>query len=216
MNMEIDQNGALYGALAKAQGEMSNPIKNREVSVKSDKGSYKFAYATLDSILDIVRAPLAKHGLSFTQTLERREDGMVMCLRLYHAGGASISTSMPIDSARVARMQELGSLMTFARRYQVASFFGLAAEEDDDANAADGNSIQQMRDKPSKADPAKDPRAAFKLVRDEMNAATSALELADTMLKRKDLIVLVKGASEAGYAELIALKDRLVEGFNAE
>ena len=210
-----DQNGALYAALAKAQGEMSNPIKNREVTVKSDKGSYKFAYATLDSILDIVRAPLSKNGLSMTQTLERREDGMVMCLRLFHAGGAHISTCMPIDSGRVARMQELGSVMTFARRYQVASFFGLAAEEDDDANAADGNTVQTMRDKPSKADPSKDPRAAFKLVRDEMNEAADAGALAEVMLKRKDLIMVVKSASEAGYAELISLKDRLVEGFNA-
>ncbi len=211
-----DQQGALYGALAKAQGEMSNPIKNREVTVKSDKGSYKFAYATLDSILDIVRVPLAKNGLAMTQTLERREDGMVMCLRLFHASGAHISTCMPIDSGRVGKMQELGSLMTFARRYQVASFFGLAAEEDDDANGADGNTLQTMRDKPSKADPSSDPRAAFKLVREEMQAAKDATELAEVMLKRKDLILLVKKTSEAGYLEIMAIKDRLVGSFANE
>jgi len=210
-----DQNGALYGALAKAQGEMTNPIKNREVQVRSDKGSYKFAYATLDSILDIVRGPLSRNGLSFTQTLEVRDAGMVMCLRLFHAAGAHISTCMPLDNARVVKMQEMGSLMTFARRYQIASFFGLAAEEDDDSNGADGNQVVSMKDKPNKADPSKDARAAFKLVRDEMNEAPDAASLAEILLRRKDMMLLVKSTSEAGYAELMALKDRLVGGFNA-
>lgn len=202
-------NAGLYAALAKAQGEMSNPIKNREVNVKSDRGAYKFAYATLDSILDIVRPPLAKHGLSFTQTLERREDGMVMCLRLFHASGGVVSTCMPLDQARVVKMQEMGSLMTFARRYQIASFFGLAAEEDDDANSADGNS-REMKDRP----PAKpDARSEYKRVKDEMSAAKDATDLAEIMLRNKDAILMVKKASEAGYNELMALKDRLVEGY---
>ena len=48
----MNPEAALYAALAKAQGSMSNPTKNREVSVKSDRGAYKFAYATLDAILD--------------------------------------------------------------------------------------------------------------------------------------------------------------------
>jgi hypothetical protein len=166
-----------------------------------------------DAILDGIRKPLSDNGLSMTQTLERSPEGMVMCLRLMHSAGGMISTCMPLDQARVAKMQEMGSLMTFARRYQIASFFGLAAEEDDDANGADGNTVQSMKDRP----PAKpDARSEFKRVRDAMNAAKDATELAEVMLANKAAILAVKEASEAGYTELMAVKDRLIASFNSK
>lgn len=212
MDENLDKQALLYAALAAAQGKMSNPVKNREVSVKSDRGAYKFAYATLDSILDGIRGPLASNGLAFTQTLEKREDGMVMCLRLFHSGGGLVSTCMPLDSARIVKMQEMGSLMTFARRYQIASFFGLAAEEDDDANSADGNQVQNMTTRASKPDP----RAEYKRIHDAMSAAQDATALAEIMLANKEAIMLVKNASEQGYAALMALKDKLVAGYSGE
>lgn len=208
MDENMDKQALLYAALAAAQGKMSNPTKNREVAVKSDRGSYKFAYATLDSILDGIRGPLASNGLAFTQTLEKREDGMVMCLRLFHSGGGLVSTCMPLDSARIVKMQEMGSMMTFARRYQIASFFGLAAEEDDDANSADGNQVQSMATKT-------DPRTDYRRIHEAMSAAQDAISLSEVMLANKDAIMRVKAASEQGYAALMALKDKLVAGFNA-
>lgn len=209
MSEDMDKQALLYAALAAAQGKMSNPTKNREVAVKSDRGSYKFAYATLDSILDGIRKPLSDNGLAFTQTLEKREDGMVMCLRLFHSGGGLVSTCMPLDSARIVKMQEMGSLMTFARRYQIASFFGLAAEEDDDANSADGHQVQSMATKA-------DPRADYKRIHEAMSAAQDAISLSEVMLSNKEAIMRVKAASEQGYAALMALKDKLVAGFNEE
>jgi hypothetical protein len=199
-----DPTAALYAALAKAQGAMSNPIKNREVSVKSDRGAYKFAYATLDAILDGIRKPLSENGLSMTQTLERTPEGMVMCLRLMHSNGGMVCTCMPLDQAKVVKMQEMGSVITFARRYQVASFFGLAAEEDDDANAADGNTVQAVKDKPPAKPTARD---EFKRIRDAINAADDALSVADILMKEKDAIVAIKQASETGYQSLMAAKD---------
>lgn len=40
MDETDNRQGLLYGALAKAQGGMVNPPKNREVQVRSEKGSY--------------------------------------------------------------------------------------------------------------------------------------------------------------------------------
>jgi hypothetical protein len=119
---------------------------------------------------------------------------------------------MPLDSARIVKMQEMGSLMTFARRYQIASFFGLAAEEDDDANSADGNQVQNMTTRASKPDP----RAEYKRIHDAMSAAQDATALAEIMLANKEAIMLVKNASEQGYAALMALKDKLVAGYSGE
>jgi hypothetical protein len=213
MSDEIKAQAALYAALAKAQGAMSNPVKNREVSVRSDRGAYKFAYATLDAILDGIRAPLAGNGLSFTQTLERTPEGMVMCMRLFHAAGGMLHTCMPID-AKAQKMQELGSLITFARRYQIAAFFGLAAEEDDDANAADGNNVDAVKDKPSKGD---DTRAKFKSIRDAIMSAAQATDIAEILIKNKDTLAEIKKVSEAGYQAIMKAKDdRLAELETAE
>lgn len=212
MSEELNQQSALYAALARAQGSMSNPVKNREVSVKSDRGAYKFAYATLDAILDGIRGPLTSNGLSFTQTLERHPEGQMMCLRLYHAAGGTIATCMPIDS-KAQKMQELGSLITFARRYQIAAFFGLAAEEDDDANAADGNTITAKSDKappPAKAEDTT--RAQFKAIRDAILAAHDAAAIASIIMGHKEQLLAIKKVSEAGYQAIMKAKDdRLAE-----
>lgn len=209
---ELKAQAALYAALAVAQGSMANPTKNREVAVRSDKGSYKFAYATLDAILDGIRGPLSSNGLSFTQTLERHPEGQMMCLRLYHAAGGQIATCMPID-AKAQRMQELGSLITFARRYQIAAFFGLAAEEDDDANAADGNTITAKTDKaPPPSNAKDDTRAQFKAIRDAISQASDGAAVAAILMMNKEILLNIKKVSEAGYAAIMKAKDdRLAE-----
>lgn len=207
-----DATAALYAALAKAQGSMSNPIKNREVSVKSDRGAYKFAYATLDAILDGIRKPLADNGLSMTQTLERTPEGMVMCLRLMHSAGGMICTCMPLDQAKVVKMQEMGSVITFARRYQVASFFGLAAEEDDDANSADGNTVQAVKDKPPAKPSARD---EFKRIRSRIETAHDSITIAEVLLQEKDVIKMIKEVSEEGYHALLAAKDKRLSELEA-
>lgn len=209
---EFKAQAALYAALAAAQGSMANPTKNREVAVRSDKGSYKFAYATLDAILDGIRGPLSSNGLSFTQTLERHPEGQMMCLRLYHAAGGQISTCMPIE-AKAQRMQELGSLITFARRYQIAAFFGLAAEEDDDANAADGNTITAKTDKaPPPSNAKDDTRAQFRAIRDAIAQASDGAAVAAILMMNKETLLGIKKVSEAGYAAIMKAKDdRLAE-----
>ena len=143
-----NSDAALYAALAKAQMKISNPQKNREVTVRSEKGAYKFAYATLDAVLECIRMPLAENGLAFSQALERTPEGMVLCLRLVHASGSSMQTCMPVDRYinNAGKIQELGSAITYARRYQISAFFGIVGEEDDDGNASDGNQ-RDMRDR---------------------------------------------------------------------
>jgi hypothetical protein len=215
MDETDNRQGLLYGALAKAQGGMVNPPKNREVQVRSEKGSYTFSYATLDSILDIIRPRLSENGLSYTQTLERNGEVMVMCLRLYHSGGGMVSSCMPLEWGRISKMQEMGSLISYARRYQIAAFFGLAAEEDDDGNSGDGNH-RETRDRTPPQSKGPDARSEYKRIKDEMTAAKSATDLADIILRNKDALLMVKKASEVGYSDLMSHKDKLVEGFANE
>ena len=71
---EYDRTDKIAAALAKAQSEIANPVRNREVTVVSKRtgGKYKFKYATLDQIYDTIRNPLTKNGLWVVQPLLSR------------------------------------------------------------------------------------------------------------------------------------------------
>lgn len=138
--------GALAEALAKAQGEFVNPSRNREVTVRTKTGgSYKFSYATFDAILDVIRKPLANNGLSFVQGVSEGK----LVTTLMHASGQWLETVTPILVKQDGNdaNQALGSAITYAKRYALTAILGVAADEDDDANSADGNTIMEQTDR---------------------------------------------------------------------
>lgn len=131
----------LADALAKAQAELQNPKKNREVKVQGDKGSYTFEYATLDVILAEARPVLGRHGLSLLQGLAEPNDHhhtAHLTTRLQHVSGQWVEADTPILQAKPGA-QAMGGAISYARRYGVVPLLALAADEDDDANAAEGN-----------------------------------------------------------------------------
>jgi hypothetical protein len=133
-----DSTDKIFGALAKAQGTMSNPVKDRTVKVASRSGgaTYEFAYATLSQIIDTIRKPLSENGICFTQSLVREEGKLVLRTRLGHDSGQWIASTLPVEP-RENSAQALGSAITYVKRYALAAICGLAADEDDDGAAAE-------------------------------------------------------------------------------
>lgn len=164
-------NAALYEALAEAQGEFPPIERTRTVKVQTRTGgSYTFAYAPLDTILKATRPALKKYGLAITQPLE---DGYVVT-RLGHKSGAEIVSRWPVPE--VGGMQELGSVIQYLRRYQVTAILGVASEEDDDANVADGNTVQSSTDRAPRAErsaPSPDATGGTKIVSVTTKTGTS-------------------------------------------
>lgn len=113
-------------ALAKAQAEMSNPPKTKTANV----GKYKYRYADLAEIIDHVRATLGKHGLAVTQIV----DGAMLRTLLMHESGQTLESRYDLPAQAAA--QEMGSAITYARRYSLCAILGIAAEEDDDGEKA--------------------------------------------------------------------------------
>ncbi|MCB7127919.1 MAG: ERF family protein [Candidatus Brocadiales bacterium] len=137
----------LAGALAKAQAVITSPPRNREVTVKlkDNKGQYKFKYATLDSIIDHVRKALTDNGLWFSQTLDGNGEGKYhLVTTLLHESGQSIHSTTPLLVSGGGN-QEFGSALSYMRRYSLCSILGVAADEDDDANTADGNDVARVK-----------------------------------------------------------------------
>lgn len=146
----------LAGALAKAQGAFENPSKDREVKVRGETKTgkefeYTFRYATFTAIVDAVRKPLADAGLSFVQMIGSDEHGFLITTRLLHASGQWVEFDTPVFVAG-GGPQAFGSGVTYAKRYALSTMLGVTADEDDDANAAEGNQVD-MRSRTPNAPP---------------------------------------------------------------
>ncbi len=126
--MQSETINELSAALAKAQGIMKSAPFDRT------NPHFKNKYATLASVIDTVRKPLADNGLSYTQTTELRDGGFVLVTTLRHASGQWVASEYPLPI--VAKPQELGSALTYARRYSLSSLVCIAPDDDDDANDA--------------------------------------------------------------------------------
>ena len=115
----------LAGALAKAQAEIRNP------AFDSTNPHFKNRYASLASHVDAVRAALPKFGLSVVQFVETPDAQRVtVTTRILHASGQWIESC--VGCASGGKVQELGSAVTYLRRYALAAICGIVGEDDDD------------------------------------------------------------------------------------
>lgn len=131
----------LATALAKFQAAVPRIDLDREVEVSTKTGGkYKFKYATFANIIDKIKQPLSDNGLSFTQLVN--EDGGVTTI-LMHSSGEYISSTLVIKGENTP--QGIGSTITYSKRYALSSILGICADDDDDANAGQGNEYK-MRD----------------------------------------------------------------------
>jgi hypothetical protein len=118
----------------------------------SGRASYK--YADLSSVIEAIRKPLSDNNLALTQATEIRDGGFVLVTTLRHGSGQWIASEYPLPLA--AKPQDLGSAMTYAKRYSITSLICIAADEDDDAAAAQQNEQAASTPKPAaKPAPAK-------------------------------------------------------------
>jgi hypothetical protein len=115
-------------ALAKAQGEIQNPAKNRV------NPHFKSKYADIADGLDVIRPTLSKHGVAFIQATEFDGENVTLRTRLLHTSGQWIESSYPVG--KFVKHQELGASLTYAKRQALFSIVGVAGDDDDDGNSA--------------------------------------------------------------------------------
>jgi len=117
-------------SIAKFQAEV--PV------IPKSEQAYGYKYAALDTIIERIRQPLAKHGLSFMHLVG--EGGSVACLILHESGEyiQSNYVTLPEDNSnnRTTPIQKMGSAITYAKRYTLSAMLGLSVDEDTDAAPA--------------------------------------------------------------------------------
>ena len=121
----------LSAALSKAQAEMP------AIKFDSKNPFLKNDYASLGAIIAGARPVIAKHGLSVSQ-LTFGEEGLAgVETVLMHTSGEWISSSisMPVGEEKgKSSAQVAGSIVTYLRRYSLASILGIYSDEDGDGN----------------------------------------------------------------------------------
>jgi hypothetical protein len=128
----------LASALARAQAAFKPITRDKTVKVRTKAGGeYSFSYAPLEAILRAVTPALAKEGLALTQSIIVHEGAEYLETTL-HLGAESISNRVKVLVGDTGP-QAYGSALTYARRYSITLLLCVCADDDDDANAAEGN-----------------------------------------------------------------------------
>ena len=124
--------GSVFRDLADAQAEFAPVVFNRV------NPAFHNRYADLAAILAAVRPALNRHGLFLSQRVTSTGGSVEVETLLMHRSGETISSgilSIPVDVRGGNRAQAFGSARTYACRYSLSSFLGVAADDDDDGNA---------------------------------------------------------------------------------
>lgn len=129
---------SLYKALAKFRQQLKQPAKD------GSNPYLKSTYVTLDGVIKAVDTALEGTGLSYIQEAATSDGLPAVRTVLFHEDGGTMASgwlSLPLKNG--ATPQDVGSLLTYAKRYQLAAFFGVSSDVDDDGNSASSQGDQR-------------------------------------------------------------------------
>ncbi len=163
-----------YKSLAEARVALQSKARVAKDQA-ANAGKYEYKYANIADLLEATRDVRAECGIEISDRIEpevvavARMVGITLaevptgdrwalrCTVRHVDSGESDHCVMPIPSSLWGRAQELGSYLTYHRRYGYLGLLGMAAE-DDDGLAAQREA--ERRDQPSKpSKPAKGAKA---------------------------------------------------------
>lgn len=149
-------------AFAEALAAFQSAIPHIGKDQKANAGQYAYSYAGLEDIAPKTLAALAQQGLSWTAKPDLVDGAFVLVSSLLHTAGHRESGTYPLPDPSKANPQQIGSAITYARRYSFCALTGITpgGDDDDGARALDARSAapQQPRARkapePPKASPA--------------------------------------------------------------
>lgn len=119
-------------------------LRKEVAPILTDKTNpmYKSEYATIFQIMKTLDPLFSKYGLTYISTLERRDETWGVLSVLNHvASNTHVMAFFPTD--RIGDAQQVGKLLTYARRYNLAALLNLCFEIDSDDD--DGNGLTQKK-----------------------------------------------------------------------
>ncbi|MBC1491433.1 ERF family protein [Listeria booriae] len=139
----------LSKALAEFQESVEQPTKS------ANNPFFRSKYVPLENVIAAIKKKAHKLGLSYIQIPLNEENKVGIKTIISHSSGEYIEFDpflLPVDKNTA---QGAGSALTYARRYTLSAAFGIASDEDDDGNAASGNTPSTQNTNKKSAQPAK-------------------------------------------------------------
>jgi len=119
--------------LVAALAELDNVKANKVV-----KANFTARYVSLDALLDAVKPVLFAHNLALIQTLVSQEGKIGISTAFLHTSGERFEFGTLLMKAEGLTAQQVGGLITYARRMSVSTSCGISVDVDDDGSAASG------------------------------------------------------------------------------
>lgn len=135
-----EETKALYKALGLFRKNIKQPVKDGK------NPYFKSSYVTLEGVIKSVDEAMNGTGLSFVQEVATINGLPSVRTMLMHEDGGTMATewlSLPLKQG--ATPQDVGSLITYAKRYQLAGFMGISSDIDDDGNQASMSHGSQLQ-----------------------------------------------------------------------
>lgn len=148
----------IYAALSAFQGELKPMEKNAKVKFPTKKGGeIEFSYTTLDEIMKTIYPMLMKHGLSIRHEVTEKGVEAILVHETYKVVEVKKTTKrnfsgteeeleeVDVREENIIRsgvvkitfgsdMTDIGSAITYARRYTLNMVLGIASDDDKDAS----------------------------------------------------------------------------------
>lgn len=205
-----DVPASLAEALAAFQANLPKVAKDKTGTVRSDKGTYQWSYADLANVSEVALPLLARYGLAWSTMPTLDGERFVLRYHLMHGpSGESISGLYPLPSG--GSPQAMGSAISYARRYALCAVTGIAADKDDDAQAAEaehqtrrgrhgGRPVRPARRSPQQSEPEPEPSLETRAQRNRQ-----AAQMLDQILSaetREEAVRLWKLTKNSSFADV--------------
>lgn len=139
--------GELAKSLAKFQGEVKQPLKDK------NNPFFKSKYVPLENVVDAINSVAPKHGLSYIQYPLNQDNKVGVITILMHESGEWIETEPIFTTPAKQDAQSTGSVITYLKRYSLSAVFGITSDEDDDGNAGTGPKANNNNENPQPQQP---------------------------------------------------------------
>lgn len=112
--------------------QVLNEVPNFITDETAQAGNRTYKYLNLATILKSIKPIFAKHGIGFYQrTYENKEtQHVIVCTTIFNATEQCTICEYPVMLS--GDPQQLGSAVTYARRYSLYAILGIFPDKDDD------------------------------------------------------------------------------------
>lgn len=132
--MQSENLDKLFKGMNTFRSQLKQPAKDAK------NPFFKSNYVTLEGVQNAIDAAIKGTGLAYTQIVKNDDNGNVGVETIItHESGQYLTTGVLALRPEKATPQGYGSTITYAKRYQLASAFGVSSDVDDDGNAGSGN-----------------------------------------------------------------------------